>query len=364
MGKKDRIFIHIPKTGGTTLNCAINGTNWQTDPDFNYRHILYETKESTAGDIFINKNYEKYKQYDIYMILRHPVDRLISEYYFLKDRKEFMGLLRKNPKSLEEYAKMPQTQNYMTSFLVGNRIFPKKPVGKKELERVLKTIETLPIYVGIFEEYEKSMEYLGSKMKIRWPKSIEVKRVTLNRPPLKEVDDQVKQVIEECNPLDMQLYNYCYDILKSEDIGEAQITFKKDKYGYIMKYTERFNLLTLFETSNSFIMRHNLFFKELNEALHNRIRDKGGRSYVISWNHYVFNAIREKVPDFGKQLGQQSHQDPLEFTQKLAKEIQKKYRTSPALKKISLKFEPGKLLIARKKVSPVSVIKGLFGKKS
>ena len=49
----------------------------------------------------IPKNLEKYRAYNLFMMLRHPVDRCISEYYFIKERKNFMDLLQKKPSSFE-----------------------------------------------------------------------------------------------------------------------------------------------------------------------------------------------------------------------------------------------------------------------
>ena len=34
--ERDSIFIHIPKTGGTTINTAINNSYWQTEVNFFY----------------------------------------------------------------------------------------------------------------------------------------------------------------------------------------------------------------------------------------------------------------------------------------------------------------------------------------
>ena len=100
--KKSNIFIHIPKTGGTTINCAMNNSEWQTTPDFNYRHIDYKTKRSNSADIFNPLKYELYEQHNIFMLLRHPIDRLLSEYSFIKTRPEFMNLIKPTPKDLLE----------------------------------------------------------------------------------------------------------------------------------------------------------------------------------------------------------------------------------------------------------------------
>ena len=85
MLKETQIFIHVPKTGGTTLNCTLHGTDIPQDPSFNYRHIALGTQLSNSGDIFNPLKYDKYQAYKIFMLLRHPVDRILSEYYFIKE---------------------------------------------------------------------------------------------------------------------------------------------------------------------------------------------------------------------------------------------------------------------------------------
>ena len=82
---KQPIFIHIPKTGGTSINCVMKGTEWQTPLNFHYRHLDPDTKVSNAGDIFDRENYNQYQDEYLFMMLRNPIDRLISEYYYIFD---------------------------------------------------------------------------------------------------------------------------------------------------------------------------------------------------------------------------------------------------------------------------------------
>jgi hypothetical protein len=47
------IFVHVPKTGGTTMIAALRQQSWQPHAnDFHYRHIVYETTQSTTADLF------------------------------------------------------------------------------------------------------------------------------------------------------------------------------------------------------------------------------------------------------------------------------------------------------------------------
>jgi len=326
------IFIHIPKTGGTTINCAINNTQWQTVPDFNYRHIIYETKRSNSGDIFNPVNYSKYENYNIFMILRHPVDRLISEYYFINKRTEFMSELKSVPKNFESYIANKQTQNYMVGFLLGKKMFDTDLVTKDDLELVINTIRNLNIKVGIFEEFEKSLYYFSKSTNIKWPKKIDIKRITLNRPTLDEVSSEHISLIEKHNALDLQLYNYCLDVFKKETAeysNTKNFQFKGDKYNYVIKYTQRFNLLEISQDNLPIIKEQQIFFTDLNNYLHHNLKIKDGKQYVNLWNSYVSETIKKEYPNSSltNSLESIDNKEPLELTLLIAKALKLHYNT-------------------------------------
>ena len=363
--EQKRIFIHIPKTGGTTLDCAITGSQWMKKHDpFYYRHIQHDTKTSNAGDIFQKQNHPKYQGFDLYTMLRHPVDRLVSEYYFVRDRKEYFSLLKKHPKNLEEFVQNSQTRNYMLNFLVGGRIYPKKQVGQADLERVKETIDKLSIHVGIFEEYEKSLQYFSNVMNIKWPKKIAVKRVTLNRPKLAEVNENIKETIIKNNDLDMQLYNFCKARFDKLNLSAQKVTINKDKYEYIMKYTERFVLAELYLQDKSFITKNAKYFQDLNLYLHQYINFEEGRKYVLSWNQSFVKAIQELSPDLGLQniLDNGTQEQPLETTEALLKLVKSKLKTDKKLSKATLNFNIDKVVLVDYKKEKPSFFKRLFGK--
>nr|WP_321224579.1 sulfotransferase family 2 domain-containing protein [uncultured Psychroserpens sp.] len=295
--KSKNIFIHIPKTGGTTINCIMTKSNWQTQPDFNYRHILYDTKRSNAGDIFNPIKNDIYLEYEIFSMLRNPVDRIVSEYYFIKDRPEFMSLLKPVPKNLMEYVKHKQTRNYMTGFFLGKRMYDEEFVNQNDLQLVLNTIKTLNIKIGFFEEYEKSMQYFSSITGIKWPKNINIKRKTLNRPEVSDISHSIKDIILKNNQLDLELYNTCkvaFDKIKTKS---NTINFIGNEYDYIMKYTQRFNLLQIGLKSTSFITKNQIFFNNINQILHEKLKLTEGKSYVIIWIDFFIKSCNNAFPN-------------------------------------------------------------------
>ncbi|MGS2725907.1 sulfotransferase family 2 domain-containing protein [Psychroserpens sp. BH13MA-6] len=361
------IFIHIPKTGGTTINCVINKSDWQTTPDFNYRHILYETKRSNSGDIFNPLKNDQYTDYQIFTMLRNPVDRLISEYYFIKDRPEFMSLLKPVPQNLMAYVKHKQTRNYMVGFLLGKRMYDEDLVNENDLELVKNTIQNLDIKVGIFEDYEKSMKYFSSITGIKWPKSIGIKRKTLNRPEIDDVSDTIKETIKKHNNLDMELYHHYlakFEALDLSNSNTTSINFVGNEYDYIMKYTQRFNLLQVELKTTSFISQNQRYFEALNEVLHKKLELTEGKSYVIIWMDHFIKSCMDAFPNTAliqKLKSLDTQEDPLKTLKSLCRILDSELKKQASNYRNPLIYKPDHLNMNLKiKTSFLSNLKSKF----
>jgi hypothetical protein len=344
-------------------------SDWQTQPDFNYRHILYDTKRSNSGDIFNPLKNDLYSEYHIFTMLRNPTDRLISEYYFIKDRPEFMSLLKPIPKNLIEYVNHKQTRNYMIGFLLGKRMYDEDLVTKNDLDLTLNTIKSLNIKVGFFEEYEKSMKYFSSITGIKWPKTIDIKRKTLNRPEIEEVSDVIKKSIEKNNQLDFELYKQCKTVFDDLDLSKSEsntINFVGNEYDYIMKYTQRFNLLQVALKNTSFINANQSYFNELNQCLHSKLKLKDGKSYVIIWNDYFIKSCNKAFPnsELVKKINAlEPNKEPLEKVKAMCKVLDEELKSNASKYATPLTFNPYDLnMNLRIKTGLFSIFKSKFSK--
>jgi len=326
--KNEIIFVHPLKTGGTTVNSAMNNSFWQTKPDFNYRHILGESGMSNAGDIFDPECFDKYKEYQIITMLRNPVDRVISEYYFMKDKPVFMNLILNKPKDFKTFIRSTQTANGVLNFLKGKRLYSTSQVRESDLDDVLDAIDEIPIHVGIFEQFEKSLQYFSNETGLTWKKEIEVKRITFRRPDLSDVTEEIKELIIEKNALDIALYDYCLDKFneKNKNTLPAKIKFNKDKYNHVIPYSVKWNLFEFCMDNKKFLKSHFEFFKAMNFHLLENKRIRDGREFTQVWNKSFLNAMDHAFP--GSELCQCVDQayrgemeDPLEETYQIAKAL-------------------------------------------
>lgn len=299
MLQDNQIFIHVPKTGGTTLNCTLHGTTVPQDTSFNYRHIVTGTQLSNSGDIFNPMKNDKYLDYKIFMLLRHPVDRIISEYYFIKERDMFFSKLKPRPNNFKEYALHRQTANYIVSFLLGNEIYASKRPNEEDLQQVINGIENLNIAVGLFEHFQESLDLFQKKVGIQWPRVIENKRVTVIRPEREEVSQQLSEQILKHHHLDLALYEYAKKKFEAIDgLRSNVVKFKDNRYDYILTYSNNHFVLEMVLKGHPFIKRHQDYFNELRRFL-STARLESGEEYLTKWTGAFIAALEENSLSHG-----------------------------------------------------------------
>jgi len=321
--KQHPIFIHIPKTGGTSINCVMKGTEWQTPLDFHYRHLDFDTKKSTCGDIFNVENSETYQKEFIFMMLRHPVDRLISEYYYIRKNAEFMGFLTTKPNSFSEYVDSTQTANYMLKFLDGQRIYSENELTQSRALEIISLIDKLNIHVGIFEEYDRSLSYFSDIGDFQWPETIDVKRATINRPSVKQIPADLLEKIIANNQLDIQLYQHCKNklLVRTQQLAINKIKYQGGRVDFIIPYTMWNCILDIELTNRVFIEENKTFFVTLNTYLHKTTGT--GKEYAKNWMKLFKKSVVTyfKGTKFAKQIKQIKKTSPVDEIIAVAKVI-------------------------------------------
>ena len=203
------ISVHIPKCAGTSFRNslkAVYGADSVVRLDIslqderirvneeNWESSKIPTKVKVAHGHFSPALFQKhFRSNDAPYItwLRHPVDRVISNYYYLakrlaeelKEEEKGLNILSKMQRTLLEYAADPLNQNRISKFLAGH------------------TLEDF-LFVGIQEFYEEDLQHLSSKL--HWKDTPYFRHnITGTK---REVDAAVRQQIADYNAADLECY--------------------------------------------------------------------------------------------------------------------------------------------------------------
>lgn len=222
------IFLHIPKTGGTTVWNLLSST---AKPAFNVarpdslrQFLNFSHDEVRAyGLIYGHMPYGLHSllpqkcKYAVF--LRDPVDRVISAYYYIKRVPEH-GLYQKIQEgmTLSEYALTVEVDNKHTRYLGGYDILEMLDdssswwnltgnIGLEHLERAKKNLQGCD-FIGFCEDLDRDMSELFLTLGRTPPIMVPRINQTSDRPKLHDVDKRTIDEIRQRNILDVQLYEY------------------------------------------------------------------------------------------------------------------------------------------------------------
>lgn len=233
-GEKAVFFLHIPKCAGTTLTEEIlkkrfapkemiifyeHGTNVLIDKLKKMSKRKQEKIKCIAGHYAYGiDRYYSGRPFSYITVLRNPVDRIISHYYYARrETKHYLyEEIKKKRLTLKQYIENKlslELNNGQTRILAG--------IGwgcgfgdctREMLEQAKKNLDLFEI-VGITEEFESFLLLLRKKWGWHIPEFVN-KNVSKDRLETEEIDEETLLLIKKYNRLDIELYEYATSIFR------------------------------------------------------------------------------------------------------------------------------------------------------
>lgn len=205
------ISLHIPKTAGTSFYHMLrqqygdkNTVRLDVGTAKGKRINMLPMDEAYIGKKpkVVHGHFTKADLYDslplsedipIITWLRDPVERVISNYYYLgkildgivNEKSRDVNILSKMQKSLTEYAQLEQCRNRLSKFLDGLQL--------KDLA-----------FVGIVEHFDEDSARLAKMMGWKNTQALSVNRTGSSHK--RDVDPELRKLIAEWNSEDIALY--------------------------------------------------------------------------------------------------------------------------------------------------------------
>ncbi len=216
-------FLHIPKTAGTTLNTILDD-NFLPDAILNVytdeqKERLKETTyeeiaeyDLVRGHVFI-ANFSDILDgpvpFNVFTFLREPVDRVISEFYFLKSwpKSHLYSFLNENDVSLHEYI----TSNHPMLKVRGRNLMVNSLSGvglesvEDRLEIAWHHLKERFIFFGLLERFDESILLMNKALGIH--NAFYEKQNVRNRRVHRPVSHHDLEIIQEHNSADIQLHD-------------------------------------------------------------------------------------------------------------------------------------------------------------
>lgn len=250
------IFIHIPKSGGTSfVHSIFGGKNYQgsTQNPFSWhgtseelKRIPDEVKQKIkflTGHSCFGAHEAFFKPSVYFSIIRHPVDRIISRFYQLTfalgdhlPKNEVQGefLTEETLNKLLNFTNIKIHQeeiNRSTTMLSGNLT---SNVDKLQLEQAKNNINKYFSFICCTEDLDNYWNLISNKFGYQWRtdseeekyKQMHIDHNTI-RPKLEEVPLYIRDQIAKTHYLDVQLYEYVKSV--QDTVNNREIIYCSGK---------------------------------------------------------------------------------------------------------------------------------------
>ena len=225
------IFLHIPKSAGTTLNRLIEWEYplfemYSVDPVFFRwsRARLWHLSKRRLQRFRVFKGHMPFGLHELLpqsatyiTVMRGAVERVISAYYFMSNYMLHPNYwkFRREGWTLEDFVRRSPRENVQTKMIAGADY--DAPCTAETLLRAKENLQHFSV-VGLTERFEESLALM--KLRFGWKlDSYSSFNVTRKRPKKRELPQSTLDLIAERNRFDMELYE-CARNLFEETINK------------------------------------------------------------------------------------------------------------------------------------------------
>jgi hypothetical protein len=222
------IFLHLPKTAGTTLNRLIEWEYplmqmYSVDPvlfEWSAAHLrnlpenrLRRTRMFKGHMVF--GLHEVLPQPATYItVLRNPVERVLSAFYYMRSYRlhPLYWKLRQEKMTVEQFVQRSTRDNVQCKIIAAADYH--SPCTEDVMERAIDHLDRYFSVVGLSERFEESLALM--KLRFGWQlKSYSSFNVTRARPKKDELPQSTLDLIADRNRFDVALYEHATKLFHS-----------------------------------------------------------------------------------------------------------------------------------------------------
>ena len=221
MNSKTIIFLHIPKTGGRSLQNIllrqysddeiVVDAHSKLDEIANWSDERKRSLRYVQGHFVYGVHNMLPQECSYITMLREPVDRVISHYYFIKRSVShpLNRVVQEQDIGLKEYVTSgicAEASNDQARLIAG--VSRDSAVDVNDMLKMAKeNVDKSFIIAGLVEQFDETLMLLKRKLGLR-NIFYGVRNQTIGRPLYQEIPEEVRGLIREVNYADMELYAY------------------------------------------------------------------------------------------------------------------------------------------------------------